>query len=70
MRLLSGRPYRKGRPHGFRRIHRELAKADRFGPQITLIILENVEGHAINMREQELIAERGGLNDPPFGKRV
>ena len=67
VRLLNGKPYRKGKPDGFRRIHRELEKAHREGRRIDLIILENAEKPDINGRERELIRERGSLNDPPFG---
>jgi hypothetical protein len=62
VRLVSGLPYRKGKPDSFRRIHIELAQAVRSGRRIELTILENPPLADINRREQELIAERGSLN--------
>jgi hypothetical protein len=68
-RLLNDLPYRKGKPDGFRRIHRELFAAHRAGTKITLTILENVADAALRaLRESALIRERGSLNDPPFGR--
>jgi hypothetical protein len=67
--LLNKRPYRLNKPDAFRRIHRELEQAHRDRRKITLIILENVDPADINRREHELIAERGALNDPPYGRR-
>ena len=67
-RLLEGRSYRLNKPDGFRRIHRELAEAHRAGRKITLIILENAQESEINRRERELIAKRGALNEPPYGR--
>ena len=64
-RLLSGRPYRTGKPDGYRAIHYALAEAVRVGRPIILTILENVAPDRINQREQELIRERGAtLNGP------
>src|SRR4051794_27991871 len=40
-RILSGKPYRRGKPEGFRQIHRELADAVRAGCSISLTLLEN-----------------------------
>jgi hypothetical protein len=58
-RILTEKPYRKGKPEGFRKIHLELAQAVQAGQKITLTLLEN---HASkvdrNRRERELIAER------------
>jgi hypothetical protein len=63
--LLNKRAYRKGKPDGFRRIHRELADAFQAGKTIKLIILENQpRGERLNRREWELIMERGTLNGP------
>ena len=62
-RLLDGRQYRRGNPDGFRRIHRELARAVQEGVHIRLIILENATALDINKRENTLIAARGNLND-------
>ena len=69
VRLLTGKPYRLGNPDGFRRVHRELEQAHREGRKITLTILENVAPSDLARRENELIAEWGSLNDPPFGRR-
>jgi len=63
VRLLNDKPYRKNKPHGFRRIHFELAKAVKAGTHIKLLILENVGPEVIALRERELIRERGTLND-------
>jgi hypothetical protein len=66
--LLNKKPYRKGKPDRFRRIHRELAEAVRAGKLIELIILENQPpGDRLNRREGELIMERGTLNGPLAG---
>jgi hypothetical protein len=67
--LRAGRPYRKSNEDGFRRIHRELSDANLKGLSITLVLLENVDPSDINRRKRELIAERGALNDPPYGRR-
>ena len=67
-RLLNGLAYRRGNTDGFRRIHRELSLALTTHRQIRLTILENVAPDCINIRERELIAARGTLNDPPRGK--
>jgi hypothetical protein len=64
-RLLAGRPYRKGKPDQFRRIHRALAEAVRCRRHVILTILENSTPLEINRRERELIVARGGtLNGP------
>jgi hypothetical protein len=60
-RILNNKPYRRGKPDGFRRIHRELRDAFNEGRWIKLIILQNA-GEDINRLEQALIAERGNLN--------
>jgi hypothetical protein len=63
--LLNDRPYRLRNPAGFRRIHRELARAHREKRRIQLIIVENVTDKLQrNRREQELIKVRGNLNGP------
>jgi hypothetical protein len=67
-RILNDEPYWPSKRDGFRLIHRVLAKAYSDGLRITLTILENVAPSKINGRESELIAERGKLNVPPFGK--
>jgi hypothetical protein len=63
VRLLNKKPYRKGKPDGYRRIHLELERAWRDGRRIELIIVENVSAEGIRQRERELIAIRGTLND-------
>jgi hypothetical protein len=68
-KLIEGRPYRHSNPDGFRRIHRALEEARRRGNRITLTILENVTPSELHRREQELIRERGSLNEPPFGRK-
>ena len=68
-RLLSRRPYRKANPEGFRRIHWQLVAAVVRRIRIELIILENADRPAINDRERAWIADRGRLNDPPYGRR-
>jgi hypothetical protein len=69
-RLLNNLPYRRSKPDGFRRIHHELRAAREAGTKITLTFLENVSDAASrSRREAELIAERGSLNDPPFGRK-
>ena len=60
--LLNGKPHRKGKPEGFRRIHHALADAVRAGKTIKLIILENPSREKIYRRERELIGLRGTLN--------
>jgi hypothetical protein len=70
IKILQGRPYRAGNPNGFRRNHRELAQALRDGRTITLTILENARMSEINRRERELIAQRGALNEPSYGRSI
>lgn len=62
IRLLNGRPYRKGNEHGFRWIHHELAWAVYEQRCIQLVIVEIVDVDQINERERALIRERGNLN--------
>ena len=51
--VLAGRPYRKGKPAQFRRIHLALAEAERLGHHVTLAFLCNVGSHEnINEIEQ------------------
>lgn len=58
-RLLTGRPYRKNKPGGFRQIHRELTQAVRDRRKITRIFVENqLVKIDRNRRERELIADR------------
>jgi hypothetical protein len=56
LRLLNNLPYRKHKPHGFRRIHRALATEA--GRHVELCILENVVPEKLNAREQALIRQR------------
>lgn len=54
--ILSGKPYRKGNPDGYRRIHLALAEAERQAYRITLQFLCNVAPHEnINQVERSLI---------------
>ena len=69
-RLLGRLPYRRSNPEGFRRIHWALAAAVVGRRIIDLRFVENAERPELNTREQALIAERGCLNDPPFGRVV
>jgi hypothetical protein len=58
--LLNGREaYRPEKPNAYRRIHRALIKAHLEGGTIALTILENVHKDRLNLRERELIIERG-----------
>ena len=66
-RHLDGIPHRNDK---YRRIHCELARACREELKITLKILMNAQGQEGNKLEALLIAKRGALNDPPFGRRV
>ncbi len=54
--ILQGKPYRRGNPTGYRRIHLALAKAEREGLEITLRFLCNVGAEEdINAVEQDHI---------------
>ena len=54
--ILLGKPYRKGKPHGYRRIHQALAEAERKNYRVTLQFLRNVKADEdINQVEQECI---------------
>lgn len=68
--FLNGKAYRPAKPAGYRRIHRELAKAHTDGRKISLTILENVDPANLSAREAELIRKKGNLNDPPFGSKT
>ena len=59
-RLDGDRPYRKGKPKGFRCVHRELLRAHRARVRIELHILENAAATELNIREQAWIARRRG----------
>ncbi|WP_244298239.1 hypothetical protein [Aliivibrio finisterrensis] len=55
-RLLSGKPYRKSKPEGFRRVHIALANAVESGHNIQLSFLVNIgDGQDINEVESSLI---------------
>jgi len=57
--IVLGKPYRKGKPDGYRRIHRELAEAERRGYCVTLHFLCNVNsGENINQIEKECIIKQ------------
>lgn len=59
-RLLSGRPYRRGKPDEFRAIHRAMAEAVRQGWRVKLTLLRNVEeGKDINEAERRAQDEYG-----------
>lgn len=58
--LLAGKPYRKNKPEGYRRIHHALAKAAACGHKVRLIYLENVgKDQNINDMEREFIVKFG-----------
>lgn len=57
--LLAGRPYRKGKPEAYRRVHVALAEAVCAEGPITLRLLRNVEVHELNAVERELILAYG-----------
>jgi hypothetical protein len=58
--LLSGKPYRAGKPDEFRVVHRRLAEAMRNGERVTLTLLCNVStGEDINEAERRLQKEHG-----------
>jgi hypothetical protein len=65
--ILSGKPYRKGNPNGYRRIRQALAEAQRQGHSITLQFLCNVmPGESINIVEQRLTREHNCLGQEPW----
>jgi hypothetical protein len=54
--ILLSKPYRKGNPAGYRRIHRALAEAEGKGHRVTLQFLCNIAPHEnINEIEQKYI---------------
>lgn len=58
--LLAERPYRKGKPSSFRKVHQKLAEAVRLGHGITLTFLRNVSPREnINDVERQLRDEYG-----------
>ncbi|WP_155630715.1 hypothetical protein [Burkholderia territorii] len=59
-RLLASMPNRKGRPDGFRKVHRALAMAVLSGDRITLTLLRNVGADEdINEAERTTIEAMG-----------
>ncbi|MGY0199117.1 hypothetical protein [Leptothrix sp. BB-3] len=55
-KLLLNKPYRRGNPTGFRRIHHALAEAEVRGFRVTLQFLCNIETHEnINEVERKFI---------------
>jgi hypothetical protein len=66
-RLLSGRPYRKNNPEGYRHIHTQLANAFTSGKRIKLTFYENVLPNELGKREEELILLMGNLNKTIWG---
>lgn len=65
--ILVGKPYRKSKPNGFRRIHRALAEAEAKGFQITLRFLCNIgEDEDINEVEQRHIREQNSQGAEPW----
>ena len=51
--ILAGRPYRKGKPDEFRKIHRTMAEALKAGCKLRLSFLSNIPaGENINAIEQ------------------
>lgn len=65
--LLAGKPYRRGAPDGFRRIHRALAKAQTEGFTIALHLICNVRaGEDINAVERYWIAAKNTIGNEPW----
>jgi hypothetical protein len=65
--ILAGKPYRKGNPDGYRRIHKALADAHRSGNTITLTFLCNMQPEEnINEVEQRYIAAYGRQGCEPW----
>ena len=57
-KLISGLPYRKGNPDGFRPAHRELARAYKCGTAVTFSVLETCAPKLLNERERFWIRRR------------
>jgi hypothetical protein len=54
--ILRGKPYRRGNPEGYRKVHHALAEAQRLGHSVLLHFLCNVSVHEdINEVEQHWI---------------
>jgi hypothetical protein len=57
--ILTGKPYRKSNPEGYRSIHVALAEAHRHGHRITLSFLCNVQAtENINEAERQWIVKQ------------
>jgi hypothetical protein len=67
MNILNGKPYRKGKPDGYRRVHRILAEAMSSGYRVRLSLLKNVEpNESINQVERILIKEHNSAGSEPW----
>lgn len=67
MNILDGRPYRKGKPDGYRRVHRMLAGAMSSGHRVRLSLLTNVApDESINEVERSLIKEHNSSGSEPW----
>lgn len=57
--ILNGKPYRKQKPDGYRKVHQALAQAQRLGHTVQLIFLCNVSpGEDIDEVERHWIREK------------
>lgn len=59
-KLITGLPYRKGKPTSYREVHHELRLAHDQYLAVTVTVLENCEIEQLNAREQCWIAVRRG----------
>ena len=67
MNILDGRPYRKGKPDGYRRVNRMLAEAMGNGHRVRLSLIRNVEpDESINQVERSLIKEHNSSGSEPW----
>jgi hypothetical protein len=65
--ILAGKPYRKGKPEGYRRVHRILADAVSNGHRVRLSLLRNVEpDENINRVERSLIEQHNSAGPEPW----
>lgn len=65
--ILDGKPYRRGRPDGYRRVHRMLAQAMSCGHRVRLSLLTNIEPHEnINQAERAFIKKHNSAGDEPW----
>lgn len=65
--FLAGKPYRKGNPEGYRKIHRALAEATQKDYQITLQYICNInEYENINDIERKYINKHNCLGSEPW----